>query len=265
MKSAIIRGVWDGEPGRRCNLEEAISTSAKNGDTVDRVYCYGKRNAKLLKKYGYNSILMSKQPRTIKAINSHWMHKDQILCRALKEFDQILWIDWDVHQTKKLPTDFWAELSNGSSFRSSLVVQRTPNKGAWWRMPNNSVHREVEWQPNGTSPITNEKKAIWAAKLLPSGGYLYLRGQDTAKLLLETHNEFPTWNGQPTMALAMDRWHGGWIGASGYKKLGYEPRDYFYGFQVYPPTNTVWQCGERNWSWRVWKKGWPDGGIPRRL
>ncbi len=265
MKSAIIRGVWSGEEARYCNLEKTIAASAKNEDTVDRVYCYGKRNTKMLQKYGYDSVLMNKWPCRTKAGHSHWLHKNWILYRALEEYDQVLWTDWDVHQMKPLPTDFWAKLNSGPSFRSSLVVQRTPGKAAWWRIPVGNRHREVTWQPAGTTPIPNEEKAVWAAKLMPSGGYLYVRGRDVAESFLKTHNEFPTWKGQPVMALIMDRWHNGWIGASRYKKLGYEPYGYFYGFQAYKPTETIWQCGERNWSWRVWKKGLPTGGIPRRL
>ncbi len=265
MKNAIIRGVWDGEGARHCVLEEAISASAKNGDTVDRVYCYGKSNQRMLKKYGYDSILMDKRGCTTKTKDNHWIHKKKIFCCALEEFNSVLWIDWDVQQKKKLPTDFWEELNNGPSLRSSLVVQRTPNRGAWWRLPVEYEYREVKWQPDGTTPIQDEEKAVWASKLMPSGGYLYLRGQEIAKTLLDTHNEFPSWKGQPIKALMMDRLHNGWIGASRYKRLGYEPRGYFYGFQVYPPTDTIWQCGKRWWTWRVWNKGWPEGGIPRRL
>lgn len=262
MSQAIIRGIWGDGTGHSDNdLERSIREAKKNGDPVDKVYCFGIKNKRLLEKYGYKPDMLDSEPiiklpkpRKPDRFRLHphdfglntWWHKTKIIEVATQEFDHVLWQDFDVRLQQPLPPDFWDELKSKASFRLPLAVQRTAGKGAWWRMPLSQRKGRLKKQPPQTKVC-----AIGQAQIVPAGGYMYIRGHSMGQQLLDMHNEHRDWNGQPLFALLIDQLYNGWQGIQSYIDNGHEVEGYFYGASICRPDvqQTFWSFGPHKVFW----------------
>ena len=264
MTHAIIRGLWgEGDGHTDHDLADTIRKAHRNGDTVDRVYCFGHWNAYILRACGYNPKMLGPKPYATPKLNkekmgyrstrwgvNYWRHKALIMQAALDEFDEILWTDFDVQQQQPLPDNFWTELGSGPVLRAPLAVQRSSHHGAWWR--NASSGQTLP----GIVPIPGKRGRL-AARIVPGGGYVYMRGRDIADRFLAIHEEFPQWNGQPCMSLLIDRMYGGWPGVDRYVAKGHEVQGYYYPGSLFvpEPNDIIWQCGRPGGRLRYLAKG----------
>ena len=242
MTHAIIRGLWgEGDGHTDHDLADTIRKAHRNGDTVDRVYCFGHRNAHILRACGYNPRMLGPKPYATPKLNkekmgyratrwgvNYWRHKALIMQAALNEFDEILWTDFDVRQQQPLPDNFWEELGSGPELRAPLAIQRSSRHGAFWR----------------TKSIPG-RRGILAARIVPGGGYIYMRGRDIADQFLSIHEQRPQWNGQPCMSLLLDRMYDGWMGVEKYVANGHEVSGYYYPGSLFvpEPNDIIWLCG----------------------
>ena len=263
MKTAIVRGMWGDvrlkrrhslPPEPYYNLLKAVKAFRERGDVLDCFYCYGLENKTWLEHLGFEGVrLLHPAAWASPIINdsfydrfdgvrifgmSYWWHKFKILEAALQDFDSVLWIDTDIVQKQSLPDGFFEELNSGADFRASLYVQRNWSWGAGWR------HKH-KWKVPGLKPVEGDSHR--AAQIVPGCGYLYVRNKEVIKEALEIQLEHPIWLDHQVMACFLDRRHGGWIGEQAYLDLGYHTQGYYYGRQIYRPSEaeTIFQAGKR--------------------
>jgi len=257
MSQAIIRGLWGHGRGHSDHdLERTILESKQNGDPVDKVYCFGIENKKMLERCGYKPDMLDPEPiaspRILKAFVgrkslrwgvSYWWHKLKIIEAATQEFDHVLWQDFNVRLKKPLPSDFWEELKSGASFRASLVIQKSAKFGAWWRMSTKlRAHNKHTKQPPLTK-ISNMQQA----QIVPIGKYFYVRGASMGQQLMALQSKRLRWNNQPLFALMIDQLYQGWPGIQSYVDNGHEMKGFFYGASIFrpKPRQTIWLGGNR--------------------
>jgi len=178
---------------------------------------------------------------------NHFWHKLRILQAASQEYDCVLWTDFDVRQIKLLPDTFWNELSCGPCLRAPLYVLRMVYHWwtAWWRTEPSLRHLKTRDKSiAGTKTIEGERGRL-AARLMPGGAYVYLRGKETADTLMQIRHEFPLFSDQCVMAVYLDRLYDGWMGAADYFHSRHNTVGYYHKVCLFPPTpdETVWQCG----------------------
>ena len=122
-KKGIIRVIYGdvsgdghGESRLRANLDKDIDRALSNEDIGDfTTYVFGINNLKVLEEKGLNCVLVDERPRVLE--RRHYCNKIIALDRAMEDFDEILYLDWDTIPTKPLPDNFWDVL------RSKDVIQ----------------------------------------------------------------------------------------------------------------------------------------------
>jgi len=218
----LIRGIWgEGRGHSDDNLERTALESKDNNDPVDKVYCFGKENKDRLERCGHIPEMLGSDPWP-KGI-SHWHQKLRIIEYALRDHDSVLWQDFDVRLIKPLPTDYWDVMESGAKVRALLVVTRSRSRGArsrWWHE---------------------------AARLVPAGGFLYIRGLSTIQEIIAIHKKHPRWDDQAVLAAYTDGLQGGWVDGVHYIRAGHNIEGYFYAAAMYPPApeDTYWISGIR--------------------
>ena len=266
MTQAIIRGIWgDGKGHSDQHIEQTVRAASRNGNPVDKVYCFGRHNKRILERCGYTPVMLDRRPiaspripesrarhegRALRWGVSHWWHKFKIIEAATQEFDHVLWQDFDVRLVRSLPPDFWEELKSGAAIRAPLTIQLHGSRGAWWRIPNDKRSYGVGFQPPLTKVCTPTQ-----AKVVPAGGYVYVRGAEMGQRLMDLQNEYVRWNNQPILALLIDQMYDGWPGIQAYMDRGHEVRGYYYGASVNRPRYraTYWISGKRQVQWHARK------------
>ncbi len=262
MSQAIIRGLWGDERTSHDQYNDPLAAYTKQiCDTVeeraviDRVYCFGDKNAELLKSFGIDPVLLSHEPyaaprlckRLLGSHNfmmwgmSYWWHKRRILQIAAEEFDHVLWLDFDVRQVKPLPDNFWRIVKKGPPFKSPLQVRKSFRRSARWRTFEDRRMFGIE-----VIPSENPKMVV---RITPGGGCYYIRRKDVADELMAIQEEFPCFSELPILALMVDRMYGKWIGVKEYVRKGHDNiPGYDYVRRIYRPLpeDVVWTCGRKS-------------------
>ncbi len=270
MSQAIIRGIWgDGTGHSDDSFARTVRHAKRNGDPVDKVYCFGKRNRALLERHGYkpdmldsSSIASPRIPgkppcRPSRAQRwgvSHWWHKFKIIQAATQEFDHVLWQDFDVHLQQPLPDHFWDELKSGALLRAPLAVQRSGHRGAWWRIPVGD-HRRKRIGPEALQPALTRVVNYEQARVMPATGYFYIRGAEMGEWLMSTQDTHLGWTSQLILALMIDQMYQGWPGIQSYVENKHEVCGYYYGASINrpPAKRTIWMSGPRAVQWHARK------------
>lgn len=266
MAIGLVKGLWGDHTLRRRNMQppdafEAVLAGVREatdaGSHVDAVYCFGGRNKEYLKGLGYEPVKLHDKPwanptcdkkynvrfhwnGVLRNGYSYWWHKFKIIHAAFQRFpDGVLWVDFDVKQTKADLGWLYADLANGKDFRASLYVQHNWTWGAGWR-------HSAEWRVPGTSLSPGDSHA--AARVVLGCGFVFFRNRSDVEECLAIQDEFPHFLDHQVVSLWFDRRHGGrWIGHDEYKKRGWHTEGYYYGRQLYPPrfSKIRFQAGER--------------------
>lgn len=230
--NSFVRGLWgDGLktdtptltlPKILVDIEKCLKISPQPNPLT--VYVWGERNATFLREQS----LSSYTPITSFSINTMsdqgiqnftgatdrnykdngivnwgtgiWRHKLECLKTALKTFDAVIWLDWDCHQTKPLPDDFWERLADGPEFQASL--RRYRRAQCLWRRRSDRY-------------------------FLVHGAFLYCRSLPFIERVIHICEErFPTVNEEIPLSWEADQLTGGWKGVDHWKQAGFEPQCY---------------------------------------
>jgi hypothetical protein len=161
-------------------------------------YVYGESNKKILDDLGLENVLLNKSPYVLRYKQSY-CHKLYAFETMMKDFDEIVFLDWDTKLIKELPDDFWEKLNEKEAFQASLWRYKTPK----------IKHRKGK-----------------ANKFCPAGGFVYMRDKTIPKRLIELWKTGPnSWSEEPSFALLTDEMSGGWGGIVKYREL-FEPECY---------------------------------------
>jgi len=139
MKRAFVRTLW-GESsvrkyGRRLKMNNDIKLLLRDNYRVPfKTYVFGQDNFDYLVDLGFDCKLINKDPYLWKGKidNYHqYGHKLLVLREALKDYDEIVFLDWDCMAVRDIPDDFWDEFYKKEVIQASMrTYKRTV---AYWR------------------------------------------------------------------------------------------------------------------------------------
>ncbi len=216
MKKSFIRGIWGDitksgiRDGKMRKDIDAIKKNQYNEPFI--VYVFGDDNANLLKKDGFEVVIINSCPIKYDIKKQLYRHKLDIIEYALRDFDEVVFLDWDCVPTASLPDDFWERMGKRAPFQANLFQYRT--KKCLWR--------NRDWRK------------------VCNGGFLYIRGRQIALDFIDNYNEFEKWvnkqrtdresqgkklrfreealifDDEPAFSKWVDDYMGGWKGAEKY-------------------------------------------------
>ena len=215
MKRGFIRGLWGIHTQeteimeRRYKIDNDIKIVGLNKIEMPFVtYVFGTKNYDYLVKRGFECKLVDKEPLL-------WDHSDRkihyygyklkVLVEAMKDYDEIVFLDWDCLLAKPLPQDFWEVLGRKSSIQAILRAYKKRKYGL----------REKDKRKR------------------PCASFIYLRDKKIADQMYNYWLENKQMAEEQVMAKTMDDLMGGWKGVDKYWEL-FEPDFFVLGKNAVP-------------------------------
>jgi len=241
MKRCFIRGLWGDNylrPYEKVRRDVANAVVWPHKPSPMQVYCYGVENEAYLKTLGVTPRRMSKEP----VVNftggtdrnivqdytgsfgwgmSTWRHKLDVLERALSEYEEVVWLDWDVKQFEPMPADFWERLRMGRCFQAAIKQYRRIQLG----------HRRID------------------KRKIPHGAFIYCRSLPAIREIIEIHRAMPLAMDEHAYMVWIDR-QTPWTGVDGYKAAGWEPWCYYHAESVLILERVVFAEHMNRRAWR---------------
>lgn len=202
MKRAFIRCVWgaykldvpptgfhaDRKLERRSKLDIDIDIILKNKfNEPFVVYVFGKDNFDKMKGFGFDCVLASTNPAPFDQINFVYRNKMELIKYAMESdgYDEITYLDWDCVPQKKLPENYWEEMSKRAPIQACLQQYR---------------RRKCLWRLDGD------------VRKVPNGGFVYIRDKILPSKAIEIWDTMKQDNDEPAWAKLIDDLMGGWKG-----------------------------------------------------
>jgi len=200
-------------------------------------YVFGRYSYEKLIAMGYDCRLVDERPlvwenKRCHYINEHYRHKLEAFLLATSEFDEFVFLDWDVVPISPIPDNFWDILKEKQSIQSPL------NKY------HKFIHRYAEWRQN-------EKDRHY----IPSAAFVYVGDKQIPINLIQLWDEM---NRPPleeiVIAKYIDQKYDKWIGPEQYFK---EFQPVFFDFKSlicsayyesqYSNQKSIFKCINRNY------------------
>jgi len=218
MKNRLIRGIWGDvskngiRNGKMRKDIDAIKINPYCANDSFTVYIFGKDNYDLLKSEGFDCKLIDSEPVKYDMTTQLYRHKLDIVYEAIKDFNEIVFLDWDCVPTAELPSDFWEVMLKKAPFQANLFQYRT---------------KKCLWRKEDCRKVCN-------------GGFLYLRDPQIAKDFIDNYEELSKWvkkqkknresqgkklrfreealmfDDEPAISKWIDDYSGGWKGIEDY-------------------------------------------------
>ena len=146
----FIRAFWGDLRVDKQKYVNELKNAALNKSLNEIVYVWGEENYKFIRSLGYQSVLVSSEPtefgsNTIMDGVNFFLHKYKALELGIKEFGEVIFLDWDVDYIKPIDDNFYEKIKkNGSSLQIPLytfpingyidyINMRTPNLSKEWK------------------------------------------------------------------------------------------------------------------------------------
>jgi hypothetical protein len=203
MKNGFIRALWGihGEEHRFLKRRDRvdknilnISRSLFNSQFVS--YVLGEENYRFLKYFGFNCVLVDKEPYLFDPIKHKYRNKLEIIKYAMEndKYDEIVYLDWDCVPLKMMDDNFWNILRKKEKIQANLQIYK---------------RRKVKWR--------EDKRKV------PNGGFIYIRDKTIPSEVIKLWEELGKEdNDEPAWAKYIDNYCGTWIGIEKYWNL-FEP------------------------------------------
>lgn len=167
MKRGFIRALWGilDHQGRRFYKRRTKITSDVELTRHNvynpgvKVYVFGKDNHKWMQDEGFNAQLLDDKPIVWDLDKQQFRHKLEVLKAAAQDFDQFVFMDWDMMHVKPLPVDFWEHLAKKDSFQAILRIYH--KKKTWWRKSGNRIVPCGSFWYIGDKTIPDKFIKIW--------------------------------------------------------------------------------------------------------
>lgn len=127
-----------------------------------------------------------------------WPNKMFILKKAMEDFDEIIYMDWDTEAIKKCPKTIWETLRTKEVFQAPLYKYG---------------HAKINWRRRGGN------------KFVPCGAFVYIRDKSIPENMLNMDSKYDLPNkylDEVYFAKQTDELMGGWKGTQEYKER-FEP------------------------------------------
>lgn len=144
-------------------------------------YTFGADNHIYLQSLGIESRLVNKDPNPFHM----YRHKIEAWVHGMKDFDEIVFTDWDTIPIKSPDDRFWELLKNKDIIQASLGRYKTARLN----------HRDPEKHNNFN----------------PSGSFVYMRDKSLPEQIIEIWKTSPNmWSEEPSLAILIDKLMGKW-------------------------------------------------------
>jgi hypothetical protein len=204
MKRAFIRAVYGNiDIERKHNgLHLEIPRILENPYNEEYItYVWGDENEKMLNSWGIKCRKVSSDAFPYDIAMYKYKPKLDAYYIAMNDdgYDEIVFLDWDMVPTKKLPLDFWETLGKKEVIQGPLYGLK---------------HRMCKWREVG-------------ATFMIQASFLYIRDKSIPDKLNKVWEQFPDtafWRGNDERCISkyIDDINGGWIGVDKWWDL-YEP------------------------------------------
>lgn len=204
MKKGFIRALWgeyieDGHRAirRREKIDLDIEKREIQREKIDKddqidflTYVMGEDNLKRLESQGHECRLVSKGSSMYDLVEHQYRHKLECIRVAMEEdgYDELIFLDWDCVQIKKLPEYFWENQKEKGTFQANLQSYKCRIAGG----------RKID------------------KRKVPNGGYMYIGDKTLPSKAIEQWEEKKISNDEPAWAKVTDNMHGGWQGVDFY-------------------------------------------------
>lgn len=116
----FIRALWGDLEHHDSKPRKEIIRCSKEQRFDEVVFVWGESNYDFIKSFGYEAILMSKDPYeygTHYFYESHtfFLHKLVAIKTGVELYEQIIFLDWDIYQQKPLDLNFYSKLEEQNS------------------------------------------------------------------------------------------------------------------------------------------------------
>lgn len=172
----FIRTVWGDiskngiRNGKMASDIKRIKDNPYNSPFV--VYVFGQDNYNELVQQGFQCKLIDKNPLRYDPITQLYRHKLDVFFEALKDYKEIVFLDWDCRPTKYLPLEFWDIMGKKAPFQANLFLYRT--KKCLWR--------QSDWRK------------------VCNGGFVYIRDLKIAAQIIQNYEDLKKWVLEQKMA-----------------------------------------------------------------
>jgi len=198
MKRGFVRALWgihehEGRRfyKRRTKQDDDIRLMMKNPYVPEsKVYVFGEDNYAMTQELGMDAVLVDKRPIIWDMDTEQFRHKLEVFNRAMEDFDEIVFLDWDTIPIKPIPDNFWDVLGEKDAIQANLIQYR---------------RRKAVWRGR-----TDSRKLSCAA-------FVYCRDKKITEGMIETWEELGRpWSEELVMARHIDKINGGWQGKEYY-------------------------------------------------
>ena len=198
MKRAFVRAVWGNYDDshritrRRGMIDDWVGFTRDNPYVSDFItYVFGKKNFDILGEAGINCVLIDDEPLVFDATREQYRHKLEVFRYAMEDdgIDEMVFLDWDVVPTKRLPCDFWERSREKSTIQACLQQYRRP---------------KCPWRVNGD------------IRKVANGGFVYMADKSMPSRIIKNWNDIKGNSMEPPVSKLIDEMSGGWKGIDHY-------------------------------------------------
>lgn len=155
-----------------------------------KVYVFGEDNYNMTQELGFDAVLLDKRPIIWDMDTQQFRHKLEVFDKAMEDFDEIVFLDWDCLPIKPIPEDFWEKMYQKEAFQSNLIQYR--RKKAMWRGQEDT-------------------------RKLSCAAFVYIREKKFTEGFIKTWEEMgKPWSEELVMSRHIDKINGGWKGLDHY-------------------------------------------------
>jgi len=202
---SFIRGIW-GIPdinntmgrwySRRTKIENDITLAQLNPYAPPcRVYIFGEENFKKMTDMGFDTVLVDKKPCCWDMEKEQYRHKIEIWNAGLKDFKEVVFLDWDCVPAAPVPNDFWDVLGKGEKIRATIYMYHT---------------RHVPFRRKDGRKVS-------------ASTFVYVRGKEVVEEIIAVWERMGRpWREEVALSKYIDELNGGWKGKEDYL-VKYEP------------------------------------------
>jgi hypothetical protein len=185
----IIRTFW-GDVNSMGNRYTDQITEAIGDNLNEIVYIWGIDNFNYISNLGFDCKLVSDEPYDYSIASNHtlWdyrslIHKLKCIDMAVKDYGEIVFVDWDCRKLKDLDSEFYEILSNGNELQVPLYAY--PKPALKWL-----IDKTKNDSTNGFFVKLNEFIQLYSYEfennyIIPNTGFVYCRNGDITEKLLE--------------------------------------------------------------------------------
>lgn len=175
----IIRMFW-GDVYAMDNHYAKQIQRAKQDNLNEIVYVLGKENYKFIKNLGYNAVLVSEDNYNKDLSSNHTFidfknlnHKLWLFEKALQEYNEIIFLDWDCRLIKPLDENFYNLVKNGGELQVPLYIY--PENSLDWMCETSSSEDFFPALKKNVIKYSYNWKNHY---IIPNTGFMYCRNKN---------------------------------------------------------------------------------------